>query len=131
MKQQFFRKAGMLRNRFHSAIEDGQDSDLQITTMERWFLSVVRNGELRDEFEFPDVVFNIKEITQLIKADIYDVVRKFLEEFYREGRLGQYSMIKLTGQSCRIDVFREALKEFVPGRSIEFRQKWRKAVFLI
>lgn len=32
-------------------------------------------------------------------------------------------MIKLTGQSCRIDVFREALKEFVPGRSIEFRQK--------
>lgn len=123
MKQQFFRKTGMLRNRFHSAIEDGQDSDLQITTMERWFLSVVRNGELRDEFEFPDVVFNIKEITQLIKADIYDVVRKFLEEFYREGRLGQYSMIKLTGQSCRIDVFREALKEFVPGRSIEFRQK--------
>lgn len=104
---------------------------MQITTMERWFLSVVRNGELRDEFEFPDVVFNIKEITQLIKADIYDVVRKFLEEFYREGRLGQYSMIKLTGQSCRIDVFREALKEFVPGRSIEFRRSRRKAVFLI
>ncbi|MGG4131177.1 molecular chaperone [Paenibacillus illinoisensis] len=123
MKQQFFRKTGILRNRFHSEMEGDGDSDLQITTMERWFLSVERNGELKDEYEFPDVVFNIKEITQLIKADIYEVVRKFLDDFYRQGRMNQYSIIKLTGQSCRIDVFREALKEFVPGRSIEFRQK--------
>ncbi|MEN1990408.1 molecular chaperone [Paenibacillus hubeiensis] len=123
MKQQFFRKTGILRNRFHSELEDDGDNDLQITTMERWFLSVQRDGVLKDEYEFPDVVFNIKEITQLIKADIYDVVRKFLDEFYRQGRMSQYSIIKLTGQSCRIDVFREALKEFVPGKSIEFRQK--------
>lgn len=32
-------------------------------------------------------------------------------------------MIKLTGQSCKIDIFREALKEFVPGKSIEFKQQ--------
>lgn len=123
MKEQFFRKTGILRNRFYSEVDDTRDNDLQITTMDRWFLSVFRNGELKDEYEFPDVVFNIKEITQLIKGDIYDVVRKFLDDFYNTGRLSEYSIIKLTGQSCRIDVFREALKEFVPGRSIEFRQK--------
>ncbi|HEY2492970.1 MAG TPA: molecular chaperone [Paenibacillus sp.] len=123
MKEQFFRRTGILRNRFHSDHDSLEESDLQITTMDRWFLSVSRNGEMKDEYEFPDVVFNIKEITQLIKADIYDVVRKFLDDFYREGSISDYSIIKLTGQSCRIDVFREALKEFVPGRSIEFRQK--------
>ncbi|AWB43679.1 molecular chaperone [Paenibacillus sp. CAA11] len=123
MKEQFFRKTGILRNRFYSEHQEEREQDLQITTMERWFLSVRRGAELKDEYEFPDVVFNIKEISQLIKADIYNVVRKFLEDFYQEGRLGHYSIIKLTGQSCRIDVFREALKEFVPGRSIEFRQK--------
>ena len=50
-------------------------------------------------------------------------MREFLEEFYENGILSDYSIIKLTGQSCKIDAFREALKEFVPGRSIEFRQK--------
>ncbi|MDR9856617.1 molecular chaperone [Paenibacillus sp. VCA1] len=123
MKEQFFRKTGILRNRFLAEQGGGSDNDLQITPMERWFLSVFRGGVLKDEYEIPDVVFNIKEITQLIKADIYEVVRKFLDGFYRSGVLGEYSIIKLTGQSCRIDVFREALKEFVPGRSIEFRQK--------
>ncbi|BFH64648.1 molecular chaperone [Paenibacillus azoreducens] len=123
MKEQFFRKTGILRNRFHTEQGGGADNDLQITPMERWFLSVSRGGVLKDEYEIPDVVFNIKEITQLIKADIYEVVRKFLDGFYQSGVLGEYSIIKLTGQSCRIDVFREALKEFVPGRSIEFRQK--------
>lgn len=123
MKEQFFRKTGVLMNRFDTELGGPKDNLLHITTMERWFLSVCRGGELKDEYEIPDVVFNIKEITQLIKGDIYDVVRKFLDDYYREGVLGNYSIIKLTGQSCRIDVFREALKEFVPGRSIEFRQK--------
>ena len=40
--------------------------------------------------------------------------------------LDEFSMIKLTGQSCRIDIFREALKEFVPGKSVEFRQQTKE-----
>lgn len=123
MKQEFFRRTGILRNRFNADSEGLQESDLKITTVERWFLSLGENGSFRDEYGFPDVVFNIKEIDKLIKGDIYEIVRKFLESFYMEGRLQNFSIIKLTGQSCRIDVFREALKEFVPGRSIEFRQK--------
>jgi len=123
MKEEFFRKTGILRNRFDAELSGADDDDLQIMTMERWFLSVYRGGELKDEYEIPNVVFNIREITQLIQGDIYEIVRKFLDGFYRSGALGDYSIIKLTGQSCRIDVFREALKEFVPGRSIEFRQK--------
>ena len=138
MKEQFFRKTGVVMSRFQAKHGQGtaagsgrggngmqgqEEGPVEMTRVERWFLSVAVNGELKDEYEVPEVVFNIQEITQLIKADIYEVVRRFLEDFYRAGALGEYSIIKLTGQSCRIDVFREALKEFVPGRSIEFRQK--------
>ncbi|MCM3292080.1 molecular chaperone [Paenibacillus sp. MER 180] len=123
MKKEFFRKTGILRNRFHSGPGSRTESDLNLTAVDRWCLSLRENGQFRDVYEPPDIVFNIQEMNQLIRGDIYAIVRKFLDEFYRDGRLQDYSIIKLTGQSCRIDVFREALKEFVPGRAIEFRQK--------
>ncbi|MGE6230398.1 molecular chaperone [Paenibacillus chitinolyticus] len=123
MKTEFFRKTGILRNRFHSGSGDVREHDLKITGVDRWYLSVREQGRFKDRYEFPDVVFTIQEINHLIKADIYEIVRKFLEDFYQSGELQTYSIIKLTGQSCRIDVFREALKEFVPGRTIQFTQK--------
>ncbi|GFN32140.1 molecular chaperone [Paenibacillus xylaniclasticus] len=123
MKKEFFRKTGILRNRFHTESESMHENDLKVTTVDRWCLSLLEAGRFKQVYDFPNVVFNIKEINHLIKADIYETVRKFLDDFYLSGKLSEYSIIKLTGQSCRIDVFREALKEFVPGRSIEFKQK--------
>lgn len=123
MKKEFFRKTGILRSRFYSEKDLQQESDLNVTAVDRWCLSLVENNQFKDVYDYPNVFFNIKEINHLIKADIYDIVREFLEEFYENGQLSEYSIIKLTGQSCKIDAFREALKEFVPGRSIEFRQK--------
>lgn len=131
MKKEFFQKTNILRNRFVYSDQDERESDLHITTLNKWSLSLRDiNQTLKFEYDFPDVVFNIKEINKLIKADIYDVVRKFLEKFYESRELQSYSLIKLTGQSCRIDIFREALKEFVPGRSIEFRQKKAEDEFI-
>ncbi|MEQ6355752.1 molecular chaperone [Lysinibacillus sp. M3] len=123
MKKEFFRKTGILRSRFYADSDMQHDSDLNVTAVDRWCLSLVENNQFKEVYDFPNVFFNIKEINHLIKADIYDIVREFLEEFYESGILSDYSIIKLTGQSCKIDAFREALKEFVPGRSIEFRQK--------
>ncbi|MGE7022161.1 molecular chaperone [Solibacillus cecembensis] len=123
MKKEFFRKTGILRSRFYSENDLDHDSDINVTTVEHWYLSLWENSQFKDVYDYPNVFFNIKEINHLIKADIYDIVRIFLEEFYENGELAEYSIIKLTGQSCKIDAFREALKEFVPGRSIEFRQK--------
>ena len=123
MKKQFFQKTHILRNKFDYSDLDEQESDLHITTLNKWCMSVMQNGVFKYEYDFPEVVFNIKEINKLIKGDIYEIVRKFLERFYESRELHDYSIIKLTGQSCRIDTFKEALKEFVPGRSIEFKQK--------
>lgn len=123
MKKQFFKKTNILRNKFDSSELSGGDNDLHITSLSKWSLSVKKYDLLETVNRFPDVVFNIKEINKLIKADIYEIVRKFLEVFYENRELLHYSIIKLTGQSCKIDIFKEALKEFVPGRSIEFKQR--------
>lgn len=120
LKKQFYISDSVVRNRFQSNYED-EEEDLKITRIERWNLVVNENGKLEYNHSFPDVIFNIREIELLLKADIYDVVNKFLNEFYRNNTLSQYSIIKLTGQSCRIDIFREALKEFIPGKNIEFK----------
>jgi hypothetical protein len=121
MKKEFFQKTSILRNRF-DYFKKEEESDLLVIPLSKWELSVVERGNFVSVYEFPSVVFNIKEITKLIKADVYEIVRKFLEGFYESGKLQEYSIIKLTGQSCRIDIFKEALKEFVPGKSIEFKQ---------
>lgn len=122
MKKQFFRKTNILRSRFDSKLAGDIDTDMQVTRIDRWNLSVMDKGKLKGIDKFPDITFNIKEINKLIKGDIYNIVRKFLEKFYETRELSDYSIIKLTGQSCKIDTFKEALKEFVPGKSIEFKQ---------
>ncbi len=125
MKKQFYMREGILRNSFQNTYER-ENEDLKITQIERWNLVIREEGKLIYKHSFPEVIFNIKEIELLLKADIYQIVNKFLNDFYRDGSLSVYSIIKLTGQSCRIDIFREALKEFVPGKSIEFKQQSRE-----
>lgn len=125
MKKKFYMSEGIIRNSFQSNYEK-EEEDLRITKIDRWNLVVREGDRLTYNHTFPDVVFNIKEIELLLKADIYEIVNKFLDEFYRNRTLGDFSIIKLTGQSCRIDIFREALKEFVPGKSIEFKQQTKE-----
>ena len=48
-----------------------------------------------------------------------------MEPLYLEDKIRDFSFLKLTGQSCKIDIFREALKEFIPGRMIQFKRKNR------
>ena len=127
MKKDFYSKTSILRNQFSLKKEiENEETDLKITLLNNWELSVFEDGVLVTTNILPDVVFNIAEIHKLIKGDIYDIIRKFLEKYYETGEMMEYSILKLTGQSCKIDIFKEALKEFVPGRSIEFKQKKTK-----
>ena len=126
MKKDFYRRTSILRNKFKLGKEiDNKDHDLNITLLNNWELSIYKNqGRILETVnELPKVVFNIMEINKLIKGDIYDIVRKFLGKYYRNGEISEFSILKLTGQSCKIDLFKDALKEFVPGKSIEFKQK--------
>lgn len=71
-----------------------------------------------------DVIKDSQEETYLLlEGEVYGITRKFMEEMYETGRLNWFSFIKMTGQSCKMDLFKNVRKEFVPGRMIQFRKR--------
>ena len=66
--------------------------------------------------EFP---LYLNQIEEILRPDIYGLMERFLEQKFEQGRLADYEMIKLTGQSCKSPLFTEALKEYVPGKLIQ------------
>lgn len=86
---------------------------------DRFKLSVHSDNRLQMVKDFPPVYLNISQISRLLEGDIYRLVKRFIEAPYEDGRLEEYAIMRLTGQSCKIGLFREALKEFIPGKVIE------------
>ncbi len=95
---------------------------------ERFKLSVLQNGKLELLKDIPTIYFSINMLNRLLQADIYGIVKRFMEKAFESGELQEYSIMRLTGQSCRIDLFREALKEFIPGRIIQSSKREWKAM---
>ncbi|MBE6876175.1 MAG: hypothetical protein E7496_05515 [Ruminococcus sp.] len=77
--------------------------------------------DIYGEDSVPAVRINTKEIAALLRPDIYYL----LTTIFRMddiASLSQYDCIKLSGQSCKINLFQELLKEFVPGRNLRTGQ---------
>lgn len=91
----------------------------RILAKESWRINLYNKGQLKLYTELPQVTITKDEINMLIKGDIYYVVKKFMEPIDLEGGLQDFNFIKLTGQTCRIDIFKDALKEFIAGRVIQ------------
>lgn len=95
---------------------------------DRFKLSVREGGRLKVLKDIPTVYFSINLLNRLLQADIYGIVKKFIENAYESGELQEYSIMRLTGQSCKINLFREALKEFIPGKIIQSsKREWRSS----
>ena len=86
---------------------------------DRFKLSVFRNERLEILEGMPKISFNRYEAEKLIAGEIYAVMKVFMERLYKNGELYNFDMIRLTGQSCKIGLFRDALKEFVPGNMMQ------------
>ena len=102
---------------------DGGTKDNKTIHLDKWKLSFRNGQELSVKKKIPEVTLNYFEIELLLSGEIYGIVLKFMEELYQTGRIQGFSFIKLTGQSCKINLFKDALKEFVPGRMIQFRKR--------
>lgn len=121
IKKEFYNHVGTLRVALSSS--EVIESATNWIHVDKWKMSCRMNQELEIFKEFPTVYFSIYELELLLKGDIYAVIQKFIDGMYEDDVLEDYSIIKLTGQSCKIDVFRDALKEFVPGKAIRFKRK--------
>ena len=125
VKKHFYEQAGVLRVGVSS--EEKKETDISWVRADKWKLSVKTGREFQVCKEFPEIILNLYEIKMLLKGDIYGIVHKFLEPLYLSDKLSDFSFLKLTGQSCKIDLFRDALKEFLPGRMIQFKRRNRAA----
>lgn len=101
----------------------GENQQAYRIPLDKWKLSFRDRTGLATRKELPDVTFNIFQVELLLEGEVYGILHKFMEEMYGNGRLNRFSFIKLTGQSCKIDLFKDALKEFVPGKMIHFRKR--------
>lgn len=124
VKKHFYEQAGVLRVGITS--EEKEETDISWIQADKWKLSLQGAEGFRVVKEFPEIVLNLYELELILKGDIYGIIRKFMEPFYLEDKIRYFSFLKLTGQSCKIDIFREALKEFIPGRMIQFKRKSRE-----
>ena len=64
----------------------------------------------------PDFVLEKEEISLLWKPDIYGFLKNFIEPWYENGDLMDIDRIVLSGQSSKIELFRDVLKEYIAGR---------------
>ena len=117
IKKAFYSKTNILRLAVSS--RPIRETVTECLLVDRWKLSARQNEQLQVLKDIPTVYLNNHELDLLLRADIYGIIRQFIEGPYESGELDDYSILRLTGQSCRIDIFREALKEFIPGRIIE------------
>ncbi|ALB44445.1 molecular chaperone [Clostridium beijerinckii] len=120
VKKLFFSNPDILKVLLTSKEETSLDEN--IINFDKWKLSYINKGTLQVVKEAPSITLSIYEIETLIKGDVYNIIKKFLEKLYENDELYDYSLIKLTGQSCKVDIFRDALKEFIPGRIIEINK---------
>lgn len=121
IKKQFYEQAGILRVGITS--EPKKDFGITWIQADKWKLSIQDSDGFHVVKEFPEIILNLYEIELILRGDIYGIIRKFMEPLYINNKIREFSFLKLTGQSCKIDIFKEALKEFIPGRMIQFKRK--------
>lgn len=120
LKQNLYQYKNSSRIKFGVKKDKSQD-ELDIILLDNWNLVIRKNDKLSLEHEVPDIMLQKMDIDKLIKADIYWIINRFLGDMFKTGKLEDYSVIKLSGQSCKIDLFRDAIKEFIPGKCIDFK----------
>ena len=114
VKKAFFQPEYLYELRI-STRREGEGREL---FLDRWKLSVCREGSFGCGPEQIGFKLYLNEVEQLLRPDIYGLMERFLDKKFEMGELSGYEMIKMTGQSCKSPLFTEALKEYVPGRLI-------------
>lgn len=120
VKKEFFGDPRILRVTVGSQTPSAGDSSVFILAP-RWKLAAAIRGRLTIQKLFPAVSLNTALVKAVLHADIYDITYRFFDKLYISGELNNYQIINLTGQSCKIDIFRDSLKEYLPGKLIRGR----------
>ena len=115
VKKEFFANPHILQATIGSELSARSANASQVYAP-RWKLSARERGSLSLRKDFPEITLTAAFVKTALHGDIYDIIHRFLERLYESGELESYQIINLTGQSCKIDIFRDSLKEYIPGK---------------
>lgn len=98
---------------------------LRVDTRDDYFW-VERTGRLQRETDpLNGIVITNKDVERVICGDIYGLLYGLI----KDGKLGenqyisQFNYYKLSGQSCKISLFKELLKEYIPGQKLRVKKE--------
>jgi hypothetical protein len=117
VKKEFFSNPQILQISVGDS-QFAQGDDYSHVHTPRWKFAANVKGRLTEQKTFPYVVLSAMFIKVALHGDIYNIVHQFFEGLYKSNELRSYNIIHLTGQSCKIDIFRDALKEYLPGKLV-------------
>lgn len=89
---------------------------IQVQEFCRGFHTVFVKGKSRLVEKEINMTLSKEEILTVITPDIYGLVKRFMEPLCDAEGVLEGCQIKLTGQTCKIPVFRDAIKEFTIGK---------------
>lgn len=108
--------------------EKEQDKNICVENMDQYYLYVrsdTDNALKRYDRPMDKVEITIKEISRIICPDIYALLNTLLYRYVgnriEDMQNLQKFRYRLSGQSCKIALFHDLLKEFVPGKLIRRR----------
>ncbi|MGL5356228.1 MAG: hypothetical protein ACRC0F_10540 [Cetobacterium sp.] len=116
VKKEFFRRTDLLMIDFKS--NDESNKKIRVPRLEKLDISIVQDLKLKERTDLPDLSISIKEIEDLIYGEIYNILRKLLSDTSENNILKDYDLFRLSGQTCKISLFAELLKEFIPGKKL-------------
>lgn len=90
-----------------------------------------QKSNLKKNESVPDVEINIKELSALLSPQIYYILSIMLlkadgSELIFDDKEMQSTRMLLAGQSCKISLFRDLMKEYIPGRRTRSGKKVRR-----
>ena len=119
---QFYRASDFVIVDFSNA----KDRKIGIPDDNKYYLYVRKSedGELEQKWNpMSGIEVTNNEIHRLLYADIYALLKNVLYAYDTsndEQELLRYNHYKLSGQSCKITLFNELLKEFIPGKYLRY-----------
>ena len=109
-----------------------ENTIINIKNQDNYYLYIVddenNNSLKRIAKPFEKTSITIKEINRVICGDIYSLLVGLFQDgelSSKKIRVDDFNYYKLSGQSCKISLFSELLKEYIPGRN--FRPRFEKS----
>lgn len=99
-----------------------EDRKIYAKNTEQYYLfaDIDQSGNLvKYDNPMKDIDVTINEIRRVLCPDIYALLNTLFGQLYITNQLTGY-YYKLSGQSCKINLFHELMKEFIPGKNIRY-----------